>query len=198
MDTDTAGKLVYGRFQLHGENGFTHQVCRTSPYYVYAEDLSMAGIRNDLHGAFHLAPCHSQPIDGIWEASHVDLQPLLFCFLFGNTNRAHFRKSPQGARDKMERIYAGLPHAIFRSRDRHGRCSMTEHPPARCVPDGVNPLHGSLQPVVHPDAAVFVQLNSYLLDPHIGQGRFSRSDQYVLDFNGSLLSSGEYTGPAGP
>ena len=74
---------------------------------------------------------------------------------------------------------------------------MTQHPPPRGIPDGINAVDGSLQPLVHLDSTIVVQPDSQLLDPQVGRGRLSRSHQDLCHGYGALLGSSQQARPAG-
>src|SRR5664280_553475 len=190
MRVDNVRQLLRGTFHLQRQDGFGDQLGRIRPDDVYAQDLAVLGVGNDLDEAFVLPHDAGARVRSEGELANLYGVTLFLGLGFGEAHASDLGMAigRVGNAQRVDRL-----HRLARDvRDRHdafhGAGVRQLRQAHDDVADGVKPGLGGAHELVDLHGAP-VELDLRLLDTDIlGHRRAAHCDQHLLGFQFLLLA----------
>src|SRR6266446_2912807 len=133
---------------------------------VGAENAISLCVGDELDHSFDVIGAKRPTVGSEWKFADTDIDPLLFCLVFGETDAGKLGIRVDDASDRLV-VYV----ACFACNDFDGGHSfifrlVREHRPSDHIPNGVNAFHVCSEMLVYFNALLFIELDTNFVHAH--------------------------------
>src|SRR5660397_13678 len=148
MSVNGVSHILDGKALAHGHSDLMNQVCDVRTHHVRTQDLVRLLIRNYLDIAHVLPNGHGLAGRPQTEGTRHGFEALFACLALGEANTSYLRHGIDTTGNYGQITFLIATEAVLHSHQSFSRSNMGKQDAAVDIADGVDALHGCLQPNV--------------------------------------------------
>src|SRR5680860_602054 len=184
MSVNGVSHILDGKALAHGHSDLMNEVCDVRTHHVRTQDLVRLLIRNYLDIAHVLPNGHGLAGRPQTEGTRHGFEALCACLALGKANTGYLRHGIDTTGDYGQITFLIATEAVLHSHQSFSRSNMGKQDAAVDIADGVDALHGCLQPIIDLDVSTLIHLHPNVLKTDVlGIRSASDGNQHLLCSN---------------